>query len=172
MQKKTKAPAASKKIAAAKAKKRPRVNVQPRMLAPGDEVRVPLRVHNSYPGYDPRSLAEDVPTRAIEGIILSIRDIATGHLVPLATGNFDQYVLEIIHNRSFDAAFGSQQNSSKMPPGSPPQASPLWNKSCMLIKQLAAERKLISSADGSVYKSPLANLLDGWRIVKVRADQV
>ncbi len=56
MQKAKKASAASKKVVAAKTRQRASARQAPQMLAPGDEVRLPLRIHNRFAGYDPRLL--------------------------------------------------------------------------------------------------------------------
>jgi len=162
----------SKKVAAAKARKRAKAQAPPRVLSPGEEVRLPLKVHNQFTGYDPRSLREEGPARPIEGIILSIREIASGQLVPLASGDFNQYVLEVLHNRSFDPSFASSQNAGRVGREERPQAAALWEKVRTLLRQMAQERKLISLADGSLPSSPVVGLLDGWRVVKVRADQI
>jgi len=144
----------------------------PRLLAPGEAIRLPLRAHNQFPGYDPRLLREEGPSRPIEGIVLSIREIASGQLVPLASGNLSQYVLEVLHNRSFDASFSSSHNAGRATAGEPPQASAVWERVRALLREMAAERKLVSISDGSISSSPLGTLLDGWRVVKVRADQI
>jgi hypothetical protein len=172
MVKKKPASTATKKVAAAKTTRRKKVSSALKMLNPGDAVRLSLRIHNQYAGYDPRLLREEGASRQIEGIVLSIREIATGKLVPLATGNFNQYVLEIIHNRSFDPTFASLQNAGKVVPGERNRISPLWQKVQLGLRQMAKERKLISLADGSFSASPINALLDGCRIVKVRADEV
>lgn len=172
MQKAKPASAASKKVVAAKTRQRASARQAPQMLAPGDEVRLPLRIHNRFAGYDPRLLREDAPSRQIEGLVLSIRDIATGQLVPLASGEFSQYVVEVLHNRSFDASFSSVANAGKATMGMRPQNAPAWAKVKSVLKQLGAERKLVSTADNSINTSPLTELLDGWRVVKVKADQL
>jgi hypothetical protein len=171
MRKNEKVSTASKKVVAAKAARRP-APTGARLLAPGDEVRLPLRIHNRVHGYDPRLLREDVPSRAIEGLVLSVREIATGKLVPLASGEFSQYVLEVLHNRSFDAIFSSTQNAGKSTMGQRPQNTPMWARVKSALHQMGAERKLISLADGTLNASPLATMLDGWRIVKVRANEI
>lgn len=163
--------ATSKKIAAAKARKRTTAKAPAQVLSLGEEVRLSLRAHNQFLGYDPRLLEEEGPSRAIEGLVLSIRELATGRLLPLASGNFGQYVLEVLHNRSFDPAFASLQNAGKTI-GEKPQATPMWTKVRDTLRQMAAEHKLISLSDGSLSASPLVGLLDGWRVVKVRADQI
>ncbi len=171
MEKKKRASTASKKVAAARAKRRPSARSAPLILAPGEVVRLPLREHNRFAGYDPRHLqGEEASGWPIEGIILSLREISSGQLVPLASGDPGRYVLEVLHSRSFDPSFASVQNAGRA--AAPGQTSPIWAKVRALLSSLAAERKLVSLADGSLASSSLASLLDGWRIIKVRADEV
>ena len=172
MMKSQKDTTASKKIAAAKARKNAETQGPQLPISPGEVVRLSLRSHNEYAGYDPRLLREEGPSRPIEGIVLSIREVATGSLVALAAGDFKKYVVEVIHTRSFDPAFGSLQNAGKVSAGERAKRGPLWDKMRNTLRQMAAEHKLISLADGSLNTSPLNEMLDGWRIVKVRADQI
>jgi hypothetical protein len=168
-----KASSASKKVVAAKARRRSASkSKEQRMLAPGQEVRLPLRVHNLFAGYNPRLLREDVPSRQIEGLVLSIREIATGKMVGLAVGDFDKYVIEVIHNRSFDASFASTGNAGKATMGERPQNTKMWAKLKATLHQMGQERKLVSTTDDSFAKSALPELLDGWRVVKVRASEI
>ncbi|NIM06429.1 MAG: hypothetical protein GTO55_08515 [Armatimonadetes bacterium] len=172
MKKTKKDTAASKKVAAAKSRKRTPVKRSPKVLAPGEEIRLSLRTHNQFTGYDPRLLREEGPSRPIEGIILSIREIASGQLVPLASSDFGRYVLEVLHNRSFDPSCASAENAPSGATGDRPQAAPLWEKVRSTLRAMTKERRLVSLTDGSLSSSPLATMLDGWRIVKVRADQI
>jgi hypothetical protein len=172
MVKKIQASSATKKVATAKTTRRKKVTNTLKLLAPGDIVRLSLKIHNQYAGYDPRLLREEGVGRQIDGIVLSIREIATGKLVPLASGKFSEYVLEIIHNRSFDPTFASLQNAGKVIPGERGRISPLREKVQQLLRQMAKERKLLSISDKTFSASPVGNLLDGCRVIKVRADEV
>jgi|WetSurMetagenome_2_1015567.scaffolds.fasta_scaffold410476_2 hypothetical protein len=172
MIKKKPASTATKKVAAAKVAKSKKTKNPLTLLAPGDAVRLSLRVHNRFSGYDPRQKREDSTSRQIEGIILAIREIATGKLAALASGDFSQYVLEVIHNRSFDPSFASTQNAGKVIPGERGRISPLWQKVQQAIKQMAKEHKLVSISGGGFSGSPISGLLDGFRVVKVRADEI
>jgi hypothetical protein len=172
MRKKKKDTTTSKKVASAKGRKRRAPKAAPRVLALGEEVRLSLSIHNQFAGYDPRRFREEGPSRPIEGIILSIREIATGQLLPLASGDYSKYVIEVLHNRSFDPSFASKQNAERMSAGERPQASPLWEKVRAALRQMAKERQLVSLADGSFSSSPLAGMLDGWRVIKMRANEI
>jgi len=41
-----------------------------------------------------------------------------------------------------------------------------------LLTEMAAKKKYISVVSGGLAEEPLLSLLDGWRVVKVRAERV
>lgn len=165
---------AKKKTAARKAGRRGRAHRAPRQLksvSVGDAVRIPpdargLRMHEP-----PASGAGLRAAEAIEGTVISIRNIATGRLVQKSRGDLSGYVLEVVHNETFtrlssDRNLGGRRNGGRAP-GADTQA-----RLTQLLQELASKGELPSAAAGDLSQEPFHSLLDGWRVVKVKAEQV
>jgi len=138
----------------------------------GDAIRLPAESRNQMARYDPRIARAARGGEAIEGIACSIRDIATGKLVPMTHGNLEGYVLEVLHNRTFTLQFSSSKNTGG--PRGPDRVTdnPSWKRLRTLLRAMASQQQLLSAASGGLSREPLSSLLDGWRVIKVRAELV
>jgi hypothetical protein len=101
--------------------------------------------------------------------VASIRDIRSGELVAMATGDLGQYVFEVIHVDSFRPGFGSTRNAAGADTPGGLTASPAWKTLRKKLRDTAKKGKLVSHAAGTLDKEITAGLLDGWRASKVRA---
>jgi hypothetical protein len=140
-------------------------------VAVGDAVRVPADVHNLIGRYDPKA-AEERRGELIEGIVSSIRQIATGKLVPKTSGDLSGYVLEVVHNQTFRLHYGSERNAGGPRGPDDVRENPVWRKLRDTLRGLAASKKLVSVSGSGMSDESLRSLLDGWRVVKVKAQHV
>ncbi len=177
---KPKTKAAARVAARAKVKRsaRPRArNIQRRkpatlaVVAVGDAVRIPAEGGNLIGRYDPKAALEQ-RGEVIEGVVCSIRQIATGKLVPKTSGDLSGYVLEVVHNQTFRLHYGSDRNTGGPRGPDDIRENPVWQRLRSALQELAASKKLVSISTGSVSDQSLRSLLDGWRVVKVKAQQV
>jgi hypothetical protein len=135
----------------------------------GSEVQLVLGSRNAYPGYDVLKEQALPPFRPTQGLVASIRDIRSGELVAVATGDLGQYVFEVIHVDSFRPGFGSVRNATGADTPGGLTASPAWKMLRKRLRDAARKGKLVSHATGTLGKEITAGLLDGWRASKVRA---
>ena len=169
---------ATKKTARKKAKTtesaRPRRKVSraPRAIAVGDAVRVPAEVHNRITRYDPRLARVGQGSEAIEGIVCSIRKVATGRLAAKTSGPLDGFVLEILHAQTFRPQLSSVRNSGGPKGSEDPTQNPTWLRLRAKLQEMASRRQFVSHASGRFTSEPFDAMLDGWRVVKVRAELV
>ncbi len=135
-------------------------------------MRVPTEAPNLITRYDPGIARGTRGAEAIEGIVLSIRKIATGQLVAKTTGDLSGFVLEIVHNQTFRLYLSSDKNSGG--PRGPEQltANPVWVRLREFLKEMAEKKQLLNASSEGLTQESLRSLLDGWRIVKVKAQQV
>lgn len=135
-------------------------------LAIGDHIRLKARVANQHSAAAvPNN--QVVPMREpVEGLVLSIREIGSGRPVKLATGNLDQYVIEMLYDRTFNPKFASLQNA---PRGTEkPSLTRAFRQVRAALRAQAEKGELQStSTDGFMADSPLAKLLDGWKVIKI-----
>jgi hypothetical protein len=140
--------------------------VKSQILAVGDYVRLTARDGNQHTTY--QAGAGEVATyrEPVDGLILSIRDIHTGELVTKTEGDLDQYVVELIYNRTFNPRYASLRNAPRGVEDA--TATSGWKRLRATLRKSAEEGKLYSSAvPGLFTDSPLAALVDGWKIVKI-----
>jgi len=138
----------------------------PQMLAVGDYIRLKKRELNSHQAY--RAGVGEMSSfhEAVDGIILSIRNVHTGHLIDKTKGALDQYVVEVVYNRTFNARYASLRNAARGVED--PTTTPGWRKLRAVLRKSTEDGKLFSTASPALLTdSPLASLLDGWKIVKV-----
>ena len=137
----------------------------PLVLAVGDHIRLKMRDLNRHQAY--RAIAgETTVHESVDGIILSIRNVSTGQLVARTKGALDQFVIEVIHNRTFNSRYASLRNAARGVED--PIATPGWKKLRAVLRKSAEESKLFSTASPELLTaSPLASLLDGWKVIKV-----
>jgi len=138
----------------------------PRVLAVGDYIRLKMRDSNLHQAY--RASAGETVTvhESVDGIILAIRSVSTGQLVARTKGALDHFVIEVVHNRTFNPRYASLRNAARGVED--PIANPGWKKLRAVVRKSAEEGKLYSTASPELLTaSPLASLLDGWKVIKV-----
>jgi hypothetical protein len=138
----------------------------PQVLAVGDYIRLKMRALNLHQAY--RAGAGEAATvhESVDGIILSIRNTRTGHLLDRTKGPLDQFVIEVVHNRTFNPHYASLRNAARGVED--PTTTAGWKKLRAILRKSAEEGKLFSTASPELLTdSPLASVLDGWKVVKV-----
>jgi hypothetical protein len=100
-----------------------------------------------------------------EGIVCSIREIATGKLVAKTRAPLHQYVFEVLHDRTFRPAFSSTSNVGAAKGTGEPGRSSAWRRVREMLREMSARNEFLVPGSEAVFGS----LLDGWRVVKVRA---
>jgi len=156
------------KSARVKPKKRKRLTA----VAVGDVVRLPAEARNQIARYDPNLAQGTRGAEAIEGIVCAIRRIATGKLVPKTRGALEGHVLEILHSQTFRVYLSSDRNTGG--PRGPERLTdnPIWLQLREQLKAMADKKELVSAAPAGLWEQQFSALLDGWRIVKVKAEEV
>ena len=138
----------------------------------GDAVRIPVE-SGGAPTRSAASAAQpDRGGEALEGIVSSIREIATGRLVPKTTGDLSQYVLEVVHSQTFQLHYASDRNTGGPRGAEDIRQNPIWRKLRSVLREMAAKKRMVSVSQGGATEEPLRSLLDGWRVVRVKARQV
>lgn len=165
---------ASRKRSKKKKKKKSAPKRQRRQtpVAVGDGVRLPVETPNLISRYDPKLARGARGAEGIEGIVCSIRDIRTGKLVAKTRGGLTGFVLEILHAHTFGLQYSSERNTSGASGSGAPSDSPVWLRLRGLLQELASRRELVSASSGVLSQAPFAELLDGWRVVKMKAEAV
>ncbi|HUT73399.1 MAG TPA: hypothetical protein VM221_01015 [Armatimonadota bacterium] len=135
----------------------------------GDEVRVPADTRNQFSRYE-HFAATEWARQPIDGLVVSIREISSGQPVKVAAGPARRYVFDLLHDRTFDLRVSSKGNSQGATAGRPQraQAFALVQRA---LRQLAGRSAPASGGD-ALAGPPLQELLDGWRLVRVCADDV
>jgi len=140
-------------------------------VAVGDAVRIAADVRNLIGRYDPKAVQER-HGEGIEGIVCSIRQIATGKLVAKTSGDLSGFVLEVVHNQTFRLHYGSDRNTGGPRGPEDVRENPVWQRTRSALRELATSKKFGSLSVGGAPDESLRSLLDGWRVVKVKAQQV
>lgn len=135
-------------------------------LAIGDHVRLKYRAANQHSS----AMITDVqvaPAREpVDGLVLSIRDINSGRLVKLATGNFDQYVIEVLYDRTFNPKFSSLSNAPRTTER--PSVARAFRQMRAALRAMADKGELFTTSSETILTdSPLSKMLDGWKVIKV-----
>ncbi len=138
-----------------------------RAVAVGDAVKLPAEARNLIGRYDPSTARRVLGAESVEGLVCSIRTIKTGKLVAKTRGDLSRYVLEVIHSETFRR--GPPFQSADAPGAARPMESPLWQRLRALLQEAAGKKQLLSVASGGLSEEPYKSLLDGWRVVKVKA---
>lgn len=138
----------------------------------GDVVRFPAEARNLIGRYDPAVARGARAADAIEGIVCSIRSIATGKLIPKTRGDLSGHVLEIMHDQTFQLHYASDRNTGGARGPENVRENPVWQRVREVLREMASGKQLISAASGGLGQEPLHSLLDGWRVVKVKAEYV
>jgi hypothetical protein len=166
--------AARKRVSRKRSKKKsaPKRKRRQTPVAVGDAVRLPAETRNLISRYDPKLARGARVTEGIEGLVCSIRDIRTGKLVAKTRGDLTGFVLEILHTQTFRLQYSSERNTAGVSGSAAPTDSPLWLTLRALLQEMAARRELVSASSGVLSQDPFASLLDGWRVVKMKAEAV
>ncbi len=139
-----------------------------KMLSVGDHVRLISRERNRYPmptQYTPGQAPSHEP---LDGLVLAIREIATGQLVSQTTGALDACVVELLFDGTFNTKYASLKNAPRT--ADRPNSTAAWKRIRALLRDAAAKGQLWSTASAELFTaSPMAKLLDGWKVVKVIA---
>jgi len=160
------------KKAKKKAIRQPRKKKPLKRVAVGDVVTVPTENRGAGEG-GVGSWAARGPAEAILGLVCSIRAIATGKLVSKTRGDLSGYVLEVIHSESFlSQGVVSSVNRGGARRLRQLRQSPAWSETRALLRELAGKQDLVSAASGRLSQEPFGSLLDGWQVMKVKADAV
>jgi hypothetical protein len=143
-----------------------------KVVSVGDAVKVPVEARNLIGRYDAGLAKGGRGTQAIEGIVASIRRVATGEMAAATKGDISDYVLEIVHNETFLRPFSSDRNTGGPRGAESVRGNAAWNKVGEALRQMAGKKRFVSTASGRFSEEPFESLLDGWRVVKVRASLV
>ncbi|OPZ81157.1 MAG: hypothetical protein BWY76_03124 [bacterium ADurb.Bin429] len=138
------------------------------MLTVGDYVRLKSRAANQHQSFQLNREELSTQYESVDGIVLSIREISTGRLLAETSGDLDGYVIELLNERTFSSRFASQRNA---PRGTDhPTAAPAWARLRQALRQAADGGVLYSSSMPTLFtESPLAKLLDGWKVLRIRS---
>ncbi len=144
----------------------------PPVVAVGDVVRLLSGARDLIGRYDPL-LARTAPGyREIKGIVCAIREIASGKLVAKTKGSLTAYVLEILHDLTFDGQFSSAQNIGGARGMAEAPKSPSWQRVRGLVKETAGRGSEMRPAARLLENEDFRRSLDGWRVAKVKAEFV
>jgi len=135
----------------------------------GDEVRVPAEVRNEHANYEHAPDAEGA-REPIDGLVISIREISSGHHVKVAAGESRNYVFDLLQSQTFDPRFASKSNSQGVTAGRIEEGSAYLEVQAALRRRTVQARE--TNAENLLHEPPLAGLLDGWRLVRVCAAEV
>jgi len=141
------------------------------VLAIGDHIRLKTRAANQHGTYNIEDAQVAYSLEPADGLVLSIRDISSGQLLPTTKGSLDNYVIEMV----FDNTFNSKYASTKNAPRSVDRvtATPLWRVIRTTLKETAARGELLSTSTPNFFsEGPLATKLDGWKVIKVHSMEV
>ncbi len=173
--------AARKKAAPKKTKKRRSTKARrPKRRRPqglktvqiGDAVRFPAEARNQIGRYDPHIARGARGAEGIEGIVCSIRDIGTGKLVAKSRGDLSGFVLEVLHHQTFQLHYASDRNTGGPRGPENVKENPTWLRVREVLREMSANNQLVSVATGGLSEEPMRPLLDGWRVVKIKAEYV
>ena len=140
-------------------------------IAVGEHVRLKTFLANLHQTYQVNDSQLAFRREAVNGLVMSIRDIKTGHLVAATDGKTQGYVFELLFDNTFSSRYASIRNAPRNVERA--TATPAWQRIRETLRELATKEELVStSTPGFMIDSPFSKLLDGWKVVKVRADEL
>lgn len=139
------------------------------VLAVGDHARLISRDRNQHGSYKVTAAEIATSREPVDGMVLSIRDVQTGQLVARAEGNLDRYVVEVVYVNTFNPRFASTRNAPRGVEN--PMTTGAWKRLRATLRKAAGEEKLFSTATAQA-GGPLAEVLDGWRVAKLWANEI
>jgi hypothetical protein len=104
--------------------------------------------------------------------VCSVRDIATGKLAVKTRGALEGYMIEILQDRTFLPQFSANKNTGGPKGPAIARENPNWVRVRNSLVEMAGKNELISQSSGGFSSEPFSVLLDGWRVVKLRANLV
>ena len=135
----------------------------------GDGVRVATDARNEFLRYE-HSPGTEGARRPIDGMVVAIREISSGQPVIVAAGDARRYVFDLLDDQSFDPRVSSKRNSQGVSAGRVRDAE-AYHQVKQALRQLAG-RAAPASGYSALAGPPLSELLDGWRVIRVRTPQV
>lgn len=144
----------------------------PPVVSVGDSVLIQAGESGRPGASEARPAGLESALQGMEGLVCAIREIATGRLVGKTAGPLEGYVLEVLHQRTFRPEFSSNRNTGGARGSTPVAGGPAWAKVRELLRDMSRRSQFISQALGQLSGEPFDSLLDGWRVVKVRAQMV
>lgn len=143
----------------------------PEILGVGDHVRLKSRAANQHESFRVLDTEAVTVLEPVEGLIFSIRNIKTGHLVAKAEGSLDNYVIELVFDHTFNARYASLRNA---PRGSEsPMSTASWKRLHAGLRSAAERGEFYSTTTPELWaNSPLVALLDGWKVIKVNSQKI
>ncbi len=141
-------------------------------IAIGDVVRMPTEITSELSQYGLSRARFGRNVDAIEGIVCSIRDIGSGKLLAKTRGSLDGFMLEILQDRTFLPQYSANKNSGGPKGTQVVRENPNWLRTRALLLDMTQRGDLISQASGGFSSEPFSALLDGWRVIKLRANLV
>jgi hypothetical protein len=142
---------------------------RPASISVGDEIRVPVEVVKQLRASESQRSMADRGGEGIEGLVCSIRDIASGKLVTKTHGALEGFILEVLHDRTFHPQFSSARNTGGPKGPIEVHRNPTWLRMRDALQKMATSEELTALTSGGAAAEPFASLLDGWRVVKLRA---
>jgi hypothetical protein len=140
-------------------------------LAIGDQVRLTMRAANMHQSYKVIDQAVAPDREPVDGIIFAIRDISKGTLVASTEGDFDNYVIEILFDRTFNPRYADYSNAPKTVDR--PSSAPRYIGVKKALKDAAEKGVFYSTSNQELWAdSPLVKHLKGWKIIKVRSNEI
>lgn len=161
---------AARKQASSRRSKRKAAPKRKRSQAPvavGEAVRLPPEGENKIACYDRQSGGQG--REETEGIVCAIRDIRSGKLVAKTRGALTDFVLEILQIQSSQLRSSSDRRGGGY---GVPTDSPVWGKLQGLLQEMAGRGEYASAGSGALLEEPFSSLLDGWRVVKAKAEEI
>ena len=142
------------------------------VLEIGDHVRLKSRAVNQHFSAQLDKSESATALEPIEGLVFSIREINSGHLVNQTAGTLEDYVIEMVFDHTFNTRYASARNAPRGSTESP-STTANWKRLRSALRS-AAERGQLFSTDTPTLMtdSPLVTLLDGWKIVKIHSTGV
>ena len=143
----------------------------PLVLAVGDHVRLKTRDTNQHTAYGAEAADPTMFHDAVDGIVFSIRNVKTGALVTKTTGKLTDHVFELVYIRTFSPRYASLRNAPRG--ADDPTMTAGWKRLRATLRKAAEEGKIFSTASNELLEgSPLAGMLDGWKVVKIWSEQI
>ncbi len=140
------------------------------VLGIGDHVRLQSRAVNIHQSSQLAESESATVLEPVEGLILSIREIDSGQLVKQAEGTLENYVIEMVYDHTFNTRYASLRNAPRGSTESPVN-KPGWKRLRAALRTAADRGQFYpTTAPALLSDSPLASLLDGWKVVKVRSN--